>query len=103
LLFFLPCVAMAFLRERTQTRNEKVHVRVRIIGSLAAAFGVKNINTARANAIRGRPDTTRERVSRSTKKYYRQKKRGFYRAFIIMKPKGQDKLKIRGYDTNCFL
>jgi hypothetical protein len=81
--FAVVCGEMAFLCERTQTRNEKVHVRVRIIGSLAAAFGVKNINTARANAIRGRLMTTREkRVSRSTKKYYRQKKRG-YRALLL--------------------
>jgi hypothetical protein len=97
LLFFLPCVAMAFSCERTQTRNEKVHVR--IIGSLAAAFGVKN-NAARVNAIRGRPDNTRkegpvdEKISTT--------KKGVI-VLIIMKPKGQDKLKIRGHDTNCFL
>ena len=98
-LLFFAVRGDGFLRERTQTRNEKVYVRVRIIGSLAAAFGVKN-NTARVNAIRGRPDNTRK-GSRSTKKYYRQKKGVI--VLIIMKPKGQDKLKIRGYDTNCFL
>jgi len=80
--FFCRVRRWLFLCERTQTRNEKVHVRVRIIGSLAAAFGVKNINTARANAIEV-DLTTREKGVSVDEKILSTKKRGLISCLLL--------------------